>query len=76
MARDCGAELKDFGVTFLSLWPGPVKTELISANQGKMNDDPKVSCICLIQKIVKRYQYFMKLILFYEFITDVFMLTP
>ena len=32
MARDCGAELKDFGVTFLSLWPGPVKTELISEN--------------------------------------------
>ena len=29
MARDCGIELANFNVAFVSLWPGPVKTELI-----------------------------------------------
>jgi len=29
MARDMAHELKDYGVTALSLWPGPVKTEFI-----------------------------------------------
>ena len=34
MAADCGLELKSHGVTFISLWPGPVKTELV---QIRMN---------------------------------------
>jgi len=29
MAADCGLELESHGVTFISLWPGPVKTELV-----------------------------------------------
>ena len=29
MAADCGLELKSHGVTFISLWPGAVKTELV-----------------------------------------------
>jgi NAD(P)-dependent dehydrogenase (short-subunit alcohol dehydrogenase family) len=29
MAADCGLELKSHNVTFISLWPGPVKTELV-----------------------------------------------
>jgi len=45
MAKDCGAELKDFGVAFVSLWPGPVKTELMSENTGKLREDPKVQWI-------------------------------
>lgn len=27
MAADCGLELKKHNVAFVSLWPGPVKTE-------------------------------------------------
>ncbi len=40
MAGDCGIELKKFGVTMISLYPGPVKTELI-ANLAK--NVPKVN---------------------------------
>ncbi len=29
MASDCAQELKRHNVTFVSLWPGPVKTETI-----------------------------------------------
>jgi len=29
MAADCAIELKSHNVTFISLWPGPVKTELV-----------------------------------------------
>jgi len=36
MAADCGHELKKKGVTMISLWPGPVKTEYIQENL--MND--------------------------------------
>lgn len=32
MAADCAMELKSSGVTMVSLWPGPVKTELIVKN--------------------------------------------
>ena len=32
MAADCAVELKDDNVTFVSLWPGPVKTEYIQEN--------------------------------------------
>ncbi len=30
MAGDCGVELKKFGVTMVSLYPGAVKTELVT----------------------------------------------
>jgi len=32
MAADCAVELKKQNVTFISLWPGPVKTEYIQEN--------------------------------------------
>jgi len=32
MAADCGHELKSSGVSMISLWPGPVKTEFITEN--------------------------------------------
>lgn len=37
MAVDCGTELKKHGVTMLSLYPGAVKTELIS----QLNETPR-----------------------------------
>jgi len=36
MAADCGYELRKSGVTMVSLWPGPVKTEFI---QDKMTEN-------------------------------------
>ncbi len=30
MASDCAQELKKHNVTFVSLWPGPVRTEAIA----------------------------------------------
>lgn len=33
MAADCALELKSHNVTYISLWPGPVKTELINASK-------------------------------------------
>ncbi|CAD5119150.1 DgyrCDS7788 [Dimorphilus gyrociliatus] len=38
MSVDCGIELKKHNVTCVSLWPGAVKTELISAVSGEMDD--------------------------------------
>jgi len=35
MARDCSYELERYNVAFVSLWPGPVKTEIISETIGK-----------------------------------------
>ncbi|OQV21918.1 Dehydrogenase/reductase SDR family member 1 [Hypsibius exemplaris] len=35
MAADCGIELKSHKVTFISLWPGPVKTELVQLSIDK-----------------------------------------
>ena len=32
MAADCAVELKKSNVAFISLWPGPVKTEYIQVN--------------------------------------------
>ena len=43
MAADCGAELADFNVTFLSLWPGSVKTELVAQNLHTFATDEKVN---------------------------------
>uniref|UniRef100_A0A915JD01 Dehydrogenase/reductase SDR family member 1 n=1 Tax=Romanomermis culicivorax TaxID=13658 RepID=A0A915JD01_ROMCU len=37
MAADCAHELKNFNVACLSLWPGPVKTELVVNEMGKEN---------------------------------------
>jgi len=38
MAVDCGKELKDHNVAFISIWPGPVKTQesqfMLSAIKG------------------------------------------
>ncbi len=35
MAADCAVELKKQNVAFISLWPGPVKTEYIQvSNRG------------------------------------------
>ena len=31
MAADCAVELRKSGVTMISLWPGPVKTELLNS---------------------------------------------
>ena len=35
MATDCTAELKKENVTMVSLWPGPVKTEIVQERFGK-----------------------------------------
>jgi hypothetical protein len=35
MAGDCGIELKPFGITMLSLYPGAVKTEVIQHLSSK-----------------------------------------
>ena len=42
MAADCAFELKKSGVSMVSLWPGPVKTEFITE---KMNSDNEMSKI-------------------------------
>jgi len=31
MARDCAEELREFNVAFVSLYPGPVRTEVVLA---------------------------------------------
>ena len=31
MVRDCAAELLGYHVAFVSLWPGPVRTELVTS---------------------------------------------
>nr|CAB3237648.1 dehydrogenase/reductase SDR family member 1-like [Phallusia mammillata] len=31
MAKDCGMDLEKYNVAFVSVWPGPVRTELINA---------------------------------------------
>lgn len=38
MAADCGKELSKHNVTCVSLWPGAVKTELISSAKTKMDE--------------------------------------
>eukprot|EP00095_Tigriopus_kingsejongensis_P001972 maker-scaffold886_size84816-snap-gene-0.30 protein:Tk01972 transcript:maker-scaffold886_size84816-snap-gene-0.30-mRNA-1 annotation:"dehydrogenase reductase sdr family member 1" len=44
MASDCAQELKRANVTMVSLWPGPVKTELIQENVlSKENSKSKAS---------------------------------
>ena len=40
MAVDCGIELKKHGVTMLSLYPGAVKTELITSLTSKADEMP------------------------------------
>merc|ERR1712038_1349687 len=42
MAADCAFELRKSGVSMVSLWPGPVKTEFITE---KMNSDNEMSKI-------------------------------
>ena len=37
MAADCAHELKKSGVSMISLWPGPVKTEFIQENMIKVS---------------------------------------
>ena len=34
MASDCAFELRQVGVTMISLWPGPVNTESIAGHIG------------------------------------------
>ena len=41
MAADCGVELKRHNVTMISLYPGAVKTELVTHNQAKRSDSSK-----------------------------------
>merc|ERR1711953_1103821 len=38
MAADCGFELKKSGVSMVSLWPGPVKTEFITEHMTSNTD--------------------------------------
>ena len=38
MAADCGLELKSHNVTFISLWPGPVKTEMVQLGMEKRKE--------------------------------------
>ena len=42
MAADCGFELRKSGVSMVSLWPGPVKTEFIMEHLTS-NTDNKVA---------------------------------
>ena len=37
MAADCGLELERHGVTFVSLWPGPVRTESVGGLGNKQS---------------------------------------
>ena len=39
MARDCGLELEKYNVAFVSLWPGPVKTETVMDMINKKGQD-------------------------------------
>ena len=39
MARDCGLELEKYNVAFVSLWPGPVKTETVMDMIDKKGQD-------------------------------------
>merc|ERR1712110_913521 len=39
MAADCGFELKKSGVSMVSLWPGPVKTEFITEHMTSNTDN-------------------------------------
>jgi len=39
MARDCAHELEKYNVAFVSLWPGPVRTEIIQESMGKGDRD-------------------------------------
>ena len=39
MAVDCGIELRKHGVTMLSLYPGAVKTELITSLSSKLDEN-------------------------------------
>jgi len=43
MSVDCGHELRKQNVAVISLWPGPVKTEMINANIEHENADPKLA---------------------------------
>uniref|UniRef100_F7B4R7 Dehydrogenase/reductase SDR family member 1-like n=1 Tax=Ciona intestinalis TaxID=7719 RepID=F7B4R7_CIOIN len=42
MVADCATELKKYNVAFLSLCPGPVKTELLLGDTGKMIEQHQV----------------------------------
>lgn len=62
MAADCGLELKKHNVAFVSLWPGPVKTEhMLNVTENIAEDkkfetaagpDPPVSHFLKNQKII------------------------
>ena len=42
MAADCGLELKKHNVAFVSLWPGPVKTEhMLNASENLAEKNPE-----------------------------------
>ena len=43
MARDCAAELLHYNIAFVSLWPGPVKTEFIQAELDKLKKSGKLT---------------------------------
>ena len=47
MAADCGFELKKSGVSMVSLWPGPVKTEFITEHMTSNTDQ-------LIAKVIEK----------------------
>jgi len=40
MAADCGLELKPHNVAFISLWPGAVRTELVSSKMESFKEHP------------------------------------
>jgi hypothetical protein len=61
MAVDCGIELKKHGVTMLSLYPGAVKTELITSLTSKLDENPSETngsfkvIYCILKENLKAY---------------------
>jgi len=42
MARDCSLELAKYGVAFVSVWPGPVRTESVMNKSDEFLAKPEV----------------------------------
>lgn len=40
MAADCAKELRKHGVSYVSLWPGLVQTEMLKENLENKTNDP------------------------------------
>jgi NAD(P)-dependent dehydrogenase (short-subunit alcohol dehydrogenase family) len=46
MAADMALELKPFGITCISLWPGMAQTELVVAGKDDMPEGGTVTKVC------------------------------